>query len=219
MVTGDVPDFQSRIKSLLPANWFKGSTPILDGTLTGVSTALSSVYGLTAYARLQTRIATATDGFLDLISFDFFGNTLPRASNETDASFRSRIQVELLLERGTRKGLIEALTLLTGRAPIVFEPARPADTGAYNTNTMGYNVAGGYGSLALPFQVFVVAYRPIGQGIPNVAGYGDPEAGYNSTSGAYVDLDMETGVTDSAIYSLISSVAPVATIAWTQIVS
>ena len=47
-----------------------------------------SVYGLTAYARLQTRIATATDGFLDLISFDFFGRRCPGKPQESDAAFR-----------------------------------------------------------------------------------------------------------------------------------
>ena len=216
MATGDPSDFLSRLKSLLPANWFKGSTPILDGTLSGIASALSAVYSLAAYARLQTRIATATDGFLDLIAFDFFGYTLPRAGNETDANYRKRIQAQLLVERGTRRGLIQALTLLTGRAPVVFEPARPADTGAYNTNTMGYNVAGGYGSLALPFQSFVTAYRPQSEGIPNVGGYGNPQSGYG-VGGAYVNPAEATGVTDASIYQLIDAVKPLNAIVWTRI--
>ena len=217
---GDQSDIISRLKALLPHGWFGDSTPILDGVLAGISNALSQAYALISYARLQTRIATATDAFLDLISFDFFGASLPRKQSETDAAFRTRIQAELLLERGTRKGLIQALTLLTGRTPVVFEPGRITDTGAYNTNTMGYNVAGGYGSLQLPFQAFVVAYRPIGQGIPNIAGYGNPQGAYNTASHAeYANPSMIAGVTDADIYAAVDSVQPEATIVWTQIKS
>jgi len=150
MATGDTTDIITRLKALLPNGWFQDATPILDGVLTGIATVLAQVYSLTNYAKLQTRIATATDGFLDLISFDFFGSLLPRKPQELDSPFRSRILAELFLERATRRGLIRVLQILTGRTPWIFEPARPADTGAYNTNTMGYGVAGGYGSVLLP---------------------------------------------------------------------
>ena len=97
----------------------------------------------------QTRIATATDGFLDLISYRLLrqqsaaptaraGRSVPRANIAT-----------LLREKATRNGMIAALVNLTGRAPFIFEPARPADTGAYSISTSGYGVAGGYGSLML----------------------------------------------------------------------
>jgi hypothetical protein len=219
MATGDIADVLTRLKALLPNGWFVEPTPILDGFLTGIAWALSQVYGLIAYARLQTRIATATDGFLDLISFDFFGSSLPREAQESDAAFRSRIQAELLLERGTRKGLIRALQILTGRTPWVFEPARPADTGGYDTNSMGYNVAGGYGSLLLPYQAFVVAYRPLSSGIPNVAGYGISAGAYNTPSEAeYASPSMILGaISDASIYNAIASVIPAGTIAWTRI--
>lgn len=220
-MTGDQADFLARIKALLPNGWFRDETPILDAVLGGIAWALSFIYGLTAYAKLQTRIATATDGFLDLISFDFFGNSLPRKLQELDSAFRARIQAELLLQRATRYGLIRALQILTGRTPIVFEPARPLDTGAYNCNIWGYNAAGGYGSLQLPFQAFVTAYRPIGQGIPNVAGYGNPEGAYNTGSQTeYANPSMILGaVTDSDIYAAVDSVKPAASIIWTQIQS
>lgn len=221
MATGDQQDLLARIKALLPNGWFRDATPVLDAVLSGLAYAFASVYSLTQYARLQTRIATATDAFLDLLSFDFFGSTLPRRSGESDDAFRARIQAELLLERATRKGLIRALELLTGRTPKVFEPSRPADTGGYNTNSLGYCVAGGYGSLALPAQAFVVAYRPLGQGVPNVAGYGNPQGAYNTGSQIeYASPDMIAGtVTDADIYATISSVAPAGTLIWTRIES
>ncbi len=220
-MTGDQADFVTRLKGVLPGGWFRDSTPVLDGVLSGIAWALAVAYGLAAYARLQTRIATATDGFLDLMSFDFFGSALPRKSQEPDAAFRNRILAALLQERGTRRGLIRVLQLLTGRTPWVFEPARPADTGGYGTGSMGYGVAGGYGSLAHPFQAFVVAYRPIGQGIPNIAGYGSPSGGYGTSGQAmYANLSLVQGaVTDADIYAAIDSVALAGTINWTQIQS
>ena len=221
MATGDQNDLVARIKAILPGGWFRDSTPVLDAVLAGVGWALAMVYGLTSYAKLQTRIATATDGFLDLISFDFFGTGLPRKPQEGDTAFRTRIQAEMFLERATRHGLIRTLQLLTGRTPWVFEPARPADTGAYCTNTMGYGVAGGYGSLRVPFQAFVIAYRPLGQGIPNIAGYTNPEGAYSMPSQTeYANPSLIQGaVTDADIMSAIDSVKPAGTILWTQISS
>lgn len=219
MATGDKADMVARLKALLPKGWFSDTTPILDGVLNGTGTGLAFIYSLIAYARLQTRIATATDGFLDLLSFDFFGLTLPRNANEQDSAYRARIQSEMLLQRGTRYGLIRALQILTGRTPVVFEPARPADTGAYDTNTMGYDVAGGYGALNFPMQAFVTAYRPSGQGIPYIAGYDSPEGAYDTASQTeYADLSQITGtVTDAAIYAAIDSVKAAGTIIWTHL--
>jgi len=78
---------------------------------------------------------------------------LPRNPGEPDTAFRTRIQARIFLEKGTRNGMIKALTLLTGRAPKIFEPARPLDTGAYNAGILAYGAAGGYGSLQLPYQL------------------------------------------------------------------
>lgn len=218
-MTGDQADILGRLKTLLPAGWFTDSTPVLDAVLSGIAWALSMIYGLTAYARLQTRISTATDGFLDLISFDFFGSTLPRKTAENDPAFRTRILAALFLERATRRGLIRALEILTGRTPWVFEPTRPADTGAYNTNTMGYGLAGGYGSVALPYQAFVIAYRPSGSGIPYIAGYGDSAGAYSTASRTkYATLSEIVGnVTDEDIFAAIDNVIPAGTTAWVQL--
>ena len=106
---------------------------------------------------------------------------------------------------------------LTGRAPIVFEPSRPADTGAYGT-AAGYGAAGGWGSLALPFQCFVTAYRAQGSGIATVAGYGGPSGGYGGGAIEYASLAMIQGqITDADIDAAIARVMPVSSIAWTRI--
>lgn len=221
MAAGDQQDFVNRIKAVLPSGWFRDETPVLDGVLNGIAWALALAYSLAAYTRLQTRISTATDGFLDLISADYFGGAMPRKPQESDTAFRNRILASLLRERGTRRGLIRALELLTGRTPWVFEPARPADTGGYGVGGVGYGMAGGYGSLALSDQAFVIAYRPVGQGIPNIAGYGSSSGGYGAGSEAmYANPSLIQGaVTDADIYAAIDSVKLAGTTVWTQIQS
>lgn len=130
MATGDLNDLRSRIKATLP-RWFADSSPILDAVLSGAAQALSFVYSLYLYAQMQTRIKTATDGWLDLIAGDFFGTRILRRANQSDASFRAIIIANLFRERATRTALIQVLTDLTGRAPVLIEPQQPGDTGAY----------------------------------------------------------------------------------------
>jgi len=221
MATGDTTDLGARIKATLPP-WFGDSNPILSALVAGLSAALANFYSLYLYAQLQTRIKTATDGWLDMIAADFFGLRITRKANQTDASFRSLIIANLFRERATRKALIQVLTDLTGRAPVVIEPQRPADCGAYGVPTSGYGVAGFYGSTLLPAQAFVIAYRPATAGIPNIAGYGNSPAAYRTPSqgGEYASLSMIIGqVTDADIYAAIDSVKPVGTVIWTTIKS
>lgn len=224
MSTGDSNDVFSRLKAALPSRWFgatSDSFPVVDSLLTGITTALSFVYSLYAYAKLQTRILTATDGWLDMIAGDFFGSTIIRKANQSDASFRATIIANLFREKGTRKAITRVLTDLTGRAPLIIEPSRPADCGAYDAPNSGYGSAGAYGLVSLTYQAFVNAYRPFGTGIPNVAGYGTVTTGYSTPSqGEYTDPSMSSNtVTDADIYAAIESVRPAATIVWTRISS
>lgn len=229
MATGDQQDFISRIKSTLPPWFGSGSTPVLDALLSGPARALSFAYSLIQYSKLQMRIKTATDGWLDLMSADYFGSMLPRFTAESDDSFRARILFNLLRERVTRRSLIKVLTQLTGRAPLVFEPMRPLDTGAYGASppTMGYGLAGAYGSMLMGGQALVIAYRPATSGIPYVAGYGLADygggnlggpGGYGSGQIEYASMSMIKGaVNDANIYAAVDSVKPVATVIWTKI--
>lgn len=221
MATGDQNDMLGRMQALMPRGWFGDSPAILTALLQGFAAIFTSLYSVLAYARLQLRIASATDGWLDVISADFFGAGLPRKTNESDATFRNRIIVNLFRERATRKAITQVLTTLTGRAPLIIEPARPADTGGYRISTSGYGVAGAYGSLVHQYQAFVTAYRPLGTGIPYVAGYGSSPSGYSIASrGEYASLSMvQAAVSDSDIYAAIASVIPVGTIAWVRISS
>ncbi len=216
-MTGDVDDMMRRLKAVLPPRWFPDATPLLDGLLAGLADSAAWLYGLLQTVRAQTRIATASGAFLDMIAQDFLGARLVRGVAQSDAAFRARIGRELLRERGTRPALIGVLSDLTGRAPVVFEPARPADTGAWGIAT-GYGVAGAWGSLSLPFQCFVTAFRPAGIGIATVSGWGAPAGGYGVGAIEYAGLSMVEGqVTDADIDAAIAGVMPVAAIAWTRI--
>jgi len=219
-MTGDQADIFARLSERIPKGWFGSFHPLLDAILRGVSNALSAVYSAYAYMVLQTRLQTSTDGWLDLLAADYFGpNGLPRNPGESDSAYRNRIKINIIRERGTRAAVVKILTDLTGRAPTIIEPQRPADTGVYGGPLIGYGVAGSYGSRMLAYQAFVTAYRPLGSGIPNVGGYGTSVGGYSRGSQLeYANISSsQTGITDAQIYAAVASVIPVATIAWMRI--
>jgi hypothetical protein len=131
MATGDQDDILTRLKALLPPTWFGDSHPFITAILTACAQALTWCYSLYVYAKLQTRINTATDGWLDLIAYDFFGNNYGRSAGQSDDVFRNGIKINLFRERGTRHSVQKILEDLTGNTPFIFEPQRPLDTGAY----------------------------------------------------------------------------------------
>lgn len=193
-MTGDQNDFLARIRTLLPP-WFASVTPILDGLLTGLASALVPVYQLINYAALQMRLRTATDGWLDLIAADYLGPSFLRASGQSDSAFRNRILINILRERATRAAMMGVLIDLTGRTPSITEPMRPADVGGYSIGGVGYSTPGCYyGSLDVPCWCFVRVLRPNGSGGIAVG-----------------------SVPDSDIYSAIESVRPAGVTVWVNI--
>lgn len=170
LVVGSAADIGGRLRAALPLHWFADDAPVLGAVLSGFGAVWARIYDMLQTVRRQSRIGTADGAMLDMIAGDFFGTRLVRRAGQGDAAFRAAILRELLRERATRAGLVGALSDLTGNAPRIFEPSRPADTGAWG-RAWGYGVAGGWGSLALPFQCFVQVRRPSGQGIAGVAGY------------------------------------------------
>jgi len=217
-VTGDQSDILARIKAVLPVRWFADTAPILDSLLSGLSWAWSWIYSLLNYVQAQTRIATASDVWLDVIASDFFGDRLRRRAGQSDDAFRLLIQDNLLREHGTRQAIINAVKDLTGRQPSIFEPMRTTDTGGYTAGGVGYGAGGGWGNMLLPFQCFVTAFRPLGTGISLISGWGAPAGGYGIGTIEYASLAMVQGqVTDADINAAIANVLPVAAIAWTSI--
>lgn len=181
--TGGVADIYQRLIKQLPPWW--GTDHInLDTWITGFINTAFFHFRQIQYVSLQLRLQTATDINLDQISQDYLGDTLPRRVDEDDDSYRNRISATLLQEKATRYGLDNALFLLTGYHPILFEPWNPLDCGGYNVyQKMGYSTAGLYGSGSFAYQgfadVFVSAY--IGMG--NYNGFDDYLGGYNASGG------------------------------------
>jgi hypothetical protein len=226
-MTGDEGDMQTRLLAALPKGWFADEAPILSGLVSGVANVWAWLYTLLTYVRQQSRIATATDGWLDLIARDYGGPAWGRQTGETDAAFSARITRNLQSLAGTRAALIAAITGLTGRKPVVFEPAYPPDTGGLGTGWLGWNTAGGWGNLSLPYQCFVTAYRPAGGGIANSGGWGSLPAatspnlglgGWSTGSLQYGDDSLIEGqISDVQILATIANCMPAATIAWTAL--
>ena len=208
---------------MLPLRWFPDESPVLDTILTGLASGWIRLFDLLDYIRAQTRVATATDAWLDLIAADFFGRRFKRRVHQSDDGFRRRIFAELLRERGTRRAVRSVLQDLTGHDPAIFEPANPGDTGGYGGSSaagggVAYSMAGGWGSLMLPYQAFVTAYRPIGEGIATVSGWCSSAGGYGSGCIEYSSIDMMAGrVTDADISEAVASVTPVNALCWLRI--
>lgn len=156
MATGDTNDFISRIRALLPP-WFPNPTaapPFITGLISAYATGAAFIYSLIAYAKLQTRIKTATDGWLDLISFDFFGLTFQR-DGQTDTAFRQSIVSQIVRPRNTIAAIEQVLFDLTGIEPVVVTAGSGAMGGFYG---YGYFGVSGFDT-STPYTVLVTAYR------------------------------------------------------------
>lgn len=197
MATGDTQDIVNRLVAVLPP-WFPtpiANAPILRGLLTGIATPLSWLYSVIAYARTQTRLKTMSGGFLDLASLDFLGPTFSRRVAEPDSSFQARLLAFLLLPKNTVAGITEMLVALTGYVPALLEPA--IGTGGYDqTPAFAWDNAGCWSGDALA----ITAFRPPGQGVPNIDGFDGGFGAFDIGSIEWVDISQTTGaVTDAEI--------------------
>ena len=216
MSVGDQSDMLSRLKSLLPFGWFGDNNPILDALLWGYAQALSWGFSLYLYAQAQTRIKTASDGWLDIIGLDFFGNNLLRVAGQLDSSYRNRILINIFRERATRYGMAQVLFDLTGRWPVIVEPAKPDDCGCLGL-TLGLGVSGPIGSTSCPYQAFVTAYRPLGNGAANWPGVTTNWFGLSTTSGLLPSSQLFPEVSDADIVAAIEATKVYGTTVWYRI--
>ncbi len=220
MATGDQADITSRLQSYLPRGWFGdwSEAPVIGGVLAGIASVFAVIYALVMFFWAQTRLQTSTGGWIDLWAADFFGGTLPRKPNETDASYIARIQYTIFQQRATRPAMMNVLTRLTGRAPIIFEPNRPLDTGCLGVNSGPASFCGvaRMGSLACPYSALITVYRPQVAGGSAGAAYADAPTwsamGAPLSHGYTGSLEAETTTaTDSDIIAAINATRPVAT--------
>lgn len=215
----DQSSWSSRLRRILPRGWFgeTGSTPILDGILAGLAYSHAQLSTWIEFSRLQIRLATATDDFLDGIASDFLGTRIFRLNAETDAAFRLRIKREILRPRATRAAMVEALVDLTGQIPLIVEPANTFDTGGWDLGGCGYDAGGAWGDTGLPFQVFLTVYRPHVGGIASVDGYDGALGGWDVGAIEWVSPEQVSGISDTDIYGVIEATRPAATVCWIRL--
>lgn len=213
-----VASMRQRLRALLPNGWFGDTTPVLDAVISGTGAIWASVAALIGLVRAQSRIATASGVFLDLAAHDFCGGTVKRRAGESDPAFSARLRATILTSRATRAALVSAIERVTARTPKLFEPFNPTDCGGYATNTLGYGTCGGYGSLQLPYQLFVTAYRPDAMPASHAGGYNLGPGGYGVAPMAWIAAGDNPGLlTDSEIYAAIVDALPLNAVAWTRL--
>lgn len=220
MATGDQQNILSRLQSYLPRGWFGDltQTPIVNGLLSGIASVFATIYLLVVFFGAQTRLQTSSGGWVDLWASDFLGTSLPRKPNESDASYIARIQIAIFQPKATRPAMVQTLTQLTGRAPIIFEPARPLDSGCMGANTGVASFCGvsRMGSIACPFSALITVFRPLVTG-------GSAGAAYcNAATWSALSTPLSHGYTgslseevtvasDADIYAAINACRPIAT--------
>lgn len=209
----------SRLRAMIPSRWRGDDTPVLDAVLSGPATVLQEAADRLAWVKLQSRLRTAEGAWLDQLAVDFLGGGVQREEGESDASLRTRIGIELLREKATRRAVIRAIEDVTGESPVVVEPGRPADVGGYGV-ARGYGVGGRYGSLRLPYQAFVIAYRPVAPGVPNVNGWGGTIAGWGRGLGQWLSgREVADRIPEKRVMRVIARVMPAAGVAWVHFTS
>jgi hypothetical protein len=215
-------DIYIRLIQQLP-NWWGSDHAVVDVLLEAFITTNLLNYAQFSYVFLQLRLQTCTGDNLDLFSQDYFGGYLPRRFDESDDSYRNRISATLLQEKSTRYGMQNALFLLTGIEPVIFEPWNPYDCGGYNVaSTMGYDIAGSYGSGSYPAQVFIDVYVNGYDQMGGYSGYNDYYGGYNASGGLAAlwyggDSLIGIVVSDQDIYDTINLTKPEGVWCWVAI--
>lgn len=227
-MVGDSTDIVFRLKSALPKGWFSERSPNLTAILSCLAIPSVWLYNQLDYLKAQTRTSSATGAWLDLAAQDYLGNQCRRKPGENDAVYRLRIKKSLLAGAATRPALISGVSDLVGSTPVVFEPSNCQDTGAYGIISprlfvqpcdLAYGVSGGWGSMQLPYQVFLTVKRPRTNGESGLAGYGTGASGYGVGPAAYLGLSERLNyVTDKDIQARIRGLLPVNAVAWLRII-
>lgn len=221
MATGDQDDLISRLQRWLPTGWFpttKDEAPRLYSVLAGFASLLSQIYLAIQYVRLQTRLATLTDGFVDLASADFFGDRLPRLNAESDDRFSMRVRLEIFRKKLTREAIDELLFQMTGAHPLIVELERPADIGGWGCRR-AWGVAGPWGGRADSPAVFITTKHAGQFGVPLVNGWGCYAGGWGVGRQVWADADMITGTgfTDAQIMAALNRIRAAGVTYWVNI--
>lgn len=188
MATGDADDILARLQRVIPP-WFgtEAEAPVWTAFLAGAASALAGIYSFFGFAKAQTRVATATGGFLELAAGDVAGDGLPRFAGELDSAYSRRIRLEPLRDRCTVTAIKKAVFDITGIEPDVFEGFDLFNNGALGAPSLALGSAGRWSSAGLPRCVFVAVTMHNNYGIPNRGGFDDGVGGLGVGNFSWAD--------------------------------
>lgn len=222
-IVGSPVDIYRRLIQQLPQEWFGSDHIVVDTILAAYVVTTEWIYLQSQYVSLQARLQTATDINLDQFSQDYFGNGLPRHEDENDRTYRTRISANLLQEKATRFGMENALFLLTGYEPLIFEPWNPRNCGAYNVpSSLAYSTHGSYGSGSYAYQCFIDVFVNQYDSLGGYSGYNDNMGGYDAAGDKAAlwyggDSLIVSTITDDDIYRIITLTKCWGTVCWVRI--
>lgn len=214
---GDQSDVVSRLQRWLPQGWFPPDVGTrIYAILSGFGSLLATIFSAITYVQLQTRLATLTDGFVDLAGYDFFGGVLPRLSGEVDATYSARIRREIVRDRTTRNAIDALLFELTGHHPEITEPWRAADNFAWR-GRYGWRT-GHYSGRDLRYTVFIKTTHAGVFGI-DTGGWRNNNAAWRVPTFVYTDPSMTTGsgLTDQQILEALNRIRAAGVTYWVWI--
>lgn len=190
----NIQDFTQRQLALLPP-WFGLDAPDLTAILQGSASINLFIYNLQLYLRQQMRLQTMTGDTLDIFAQDYFGEDLERHAYESDDVYRKRIKISLLRPGVTEQAMIQVLTNLTGRAPVIWVAANSGSYCDYSFCDHMY-----LGSNTNPYEVWIIAYRPTPPFEGGIS-YVDETTFCDHSFGAYI---VESSITDQDILDAIA---------------
>ena len=207
----DFPSWVQWVWSQLPAGWFLKAGTLINAVVGMIATGGEQNTSDLDYMVAQSRIATATGFWLDVISAEFFGlGNLPRRAGEADSAFRARILDEMLRIRCTRTAMISALTDLTGVAPTVFEPA--IDLGCWDVD-LAWDSSGAWGSYDLTNEGFVDVALPQAPPLDLV---GWDNGAWDQTA-TWIDATQEASViAEEEVYRVVRLTQPAGVKIWAR---
>jgi len=104
------------------------------------------------------RLQTASGQNLDLFACDFFEGILERTEGTPDSVFRNLIQATLIEPEATRSAMENALYIITGYYPVIWEPFQVQNGWFWNAQSF-YNTASYWGGgLSDPYNFWIEVF-------------------------------------------------------------
>ena len=208
---------------LPPQIWSNDAAKKPSGLHYGLAMALSenieTIGSGVLYAYNAQRLQTATDDALVLFAQDFFGNTLPKKSGESDDSYRARIQQNLFKPKLTRQAITLFVTDLVGQAPRLMSPNNPGDTAAWGWSGWDADLPdlpSRWGNPALAYQGFIITELPnVGTNEGSIPLWGfDYGAAWGATTGVWWETISANFFTESEMDALLSDMVAGGIVLW-----